>query len=71
MNNGLFGIFKKINFSSIVSSTSNTLNVIKKIIPVYKEIRPFTSKEKRIIPIENKPIEKKESSYDNSITFFQ
>lgn len=72
MNNNIFSIFKKINISSIASTTSNTLNVIKKIIPIYKEIRPYATKEKKLIDImPNKEEKKEESSYDNSITFFQ
>ena len=39
---------KKINISSLLNSTGNILNVVKKTIPVYKEIRPFLSKEKKV-----------------------
>ncbi|MDD6272158.1 MAG: hypothetical protein PUA90_01385 [bacterium] len=71
----LSSILKSINISNIAKSTSNTLNVVKKIIPVYKEIKPFITKEKSIF---NKDEQKKESNittsndneYNDSLTFF-
>ncbi|MGM9877023.1 MAG: hypothetical protein ACI33S_00075 [Bacilli bacterium] len=71
----LSSILKSINISNIAKNTSNTLNVVKKIIPVYKEIRPFITKEKSIF---NKDEQKKESNitisndneYNDSLTFF-
>ena len=71
----LSSMLKSINISSIAKSTSNTLNVVKKIIPVYKEIKPFITKEKSIF---NKDEQKKESNittsndneYNDSLTFF-
>jgi hypothetical protein len=62
--------FKGINLSKIVSTTNKTLNVIKKSIPVYKEIRPFISKEKKLIPEIKESNETRETKYDNNITFF-
>ena len=47
-----------------------TLNVVKKSIPVYKEIRPFISKEKKLIPEIKESNETREPKYDNNITFF-
>lgn len=67
-----FNLLKNVNISSIIKSASGTLNVVKKIIPLYKEVRPFFSKEKTIF--ESKPIKKEsieEPKYNNSITFFQ
>ena len=71
----LSSMLKSINISNIAKSTSNTLNVVKKIIPVYKEIKPFITKEKSIF---NKDEQKKESNittsndneYNDSLTFF-
>ena len=40
MNMNILSFIKNIKISSIISGTSKTLNVIKKSIPVYKEIRP-------------------------------
>ena len=61
---------KAINLSKIVSTTNKTLNVVKKSIPVYKEIRPFISKEKKLVPEIKESNETRESKYDNNITFF-
>lgn len=71
MNNNILSIFKKINISKVASTTSNTLNVIKKVIPIYREIKPFTTREKKLISSNNTIEKKEEPSYDNSITFFQ
>ena len=65
-------IFKNFNFSSILNNASNILNVVKKTIPVYKELKPFLNKEKRIIEkneIKKESIESPE--YNDSLTFFQ
>ena len=81
MNYNLLNLFKNINLSNIVSNTSKTLNVIKKSIPVYKEIRPYINKEKSLFKApkdENideikmsKPLKSEEkSSYNDSLTFF-
>ena len=61
---------KNINLSKIVSANNKTLNVVKKSIPVYKEIRPFISKEKKLIPEIKESNETREPKYDNNITFF-
>lgn len=68
-----FNILKNINLSNIISYSSKTLNVIKKTIPVYKEIRPYITKEKTIINkdlIQNKEGSTKPPSYNNNLTFF-
>ena len=62
--------FNISNISNIAKSTSGVLNVLKKTIPVYKEIKPVLSKKsikKNIEPI------KKESNleYNDSLTFFK
>lgn len=67
-------IFKNINISSIANNASNILNVIKKTIPVYKEIKPIISKEKKSKNFNvNISQNKKESNieYNDSLTFFQ
>ena len=63
---------KNISFSSILNSTGSALNIVKKTIPVYKELRPFLSKEKKIIETNEIKKESKEpSEYNDSLTFFQ
>jgi hypothetical protein len=72
MNLNFLNIF---SFSSILSGFNKTLGVIKKSIPVYKEIRPYISKEKSLfkkdneISLSNKP--SKSNKYNDSLTFFQ
>lgn len=67
----LNSLIKSINISSLVKGTSNTLNVIKKIIPVYKEVKPFLSKEKKIFETTKKEsIESNKSEFNDSLTFF-
>lgn len=82
MNTNILNILKQINISKILGGTSKTLNIIKKSIPVYKEIRPYVRKEKTFfkkddlnenidIIKESKPLRTKEpSSYNDSLTFF-
>ena len=48
--------FNISNISNIAKSTSGVLNVLKKTIPVYKEIKPVFSKKSIIKNIE--PIKK-------------
>lgn len=63
---------KKINISSLLNSTGNILNVVKKTIPVYKEIRPFLSKEKKVFETQELKKESNEpTEYNDSLTFFQ
>lgn len=75
----LLNIIKKLNLNSIVSNTNKTLNTVKKVIPVYKEVRPYIKKEKSLFnksDIDNKIIETKSNvpnkSYieNDSLTFF-
>ena len=77
MNFNILNIIKNINISSIISNTNKTLTIIKKSIPVYKEIRPYMNKEKSIFKkeestqIDEKPIKKeREIKYNDSLTFF-
>ncbi len=66
-----------INLSSILGGFNKTLNVVKKSIPVYKEIRPYLNKEKSLFKnnedtILNKPNNHtKSSEYNENLTFFQ
>lgn len=79
MNSNLLGILKGIKISSVISSTNKTLGVVKKIIPVYKEIRPYVNHEKSLFKKEDKILDNiKESnevdvrndSYNDTLTFF-
>lgn len=72
MNSSILKFIKNINISSIAKNTGNTLNVVKKIIPVYKEIRPYVSKEKTIFKKEEIKKESIENpKYNDSLTFFK
>ncbi len=79
MNSNLLGILKGIKISSVISGTNKTLGVVKKIIPVYKEIRPYVNHEKSLFKKEDKVLDNiKESnevdvrndSYNDTLTFF-
>ena len=80
MNYNFINIFKNINLSNIVSTTNKTLNVIKKSIPVYKEIRPYVNKEKSLFKKKDdlkdeikmsKPLKvENNTTYNDSLTFF-
>ena len=80
MNSNLLGLLKGIKLSSIVSNTNKTLGVVRKIIPVYKEVRPYVTHEKSLFKNDSKTenIIKKESdevdvrndSYNDTLTFF-
>ena len=48
MNQDFLSIFKNINLSSIMGGANKTLGVIKKTIPVYREVKPYLLKEKSI-----------------------
>jgi len=73
----LSNVLKKINLSSVVSGTNKTLKTIKKAIPVYKEIRPYIRKEKKLFNKEDlvqeneNKIDIKEKEYNDNLTFFQ
>ena len=81
MNSELLSIFKKINISSIASTANKTLGVIKKTIPVYKEVKPYLLREKSIFKKkenvlldevkESSVSEDRSSSYNDTLTFFQ
>ena len=82
MNSELLSIFKNINISSIASTANKTLSVIKKTIPVYKEVKPYILREKSIfkkkeeslvdeIKESNVSLEDRSSSYNDTLTFFQ
>lgn len=79
MNSNLLGILKGIKISSVISGTNKTLGVVKKIIPVYKEIRPYVNHEKSLFKKDDKVLDNiKESndvdvrndSYNDTLTFF-
>ena len=82
MNTELLSIFKKIDISSIASTANKTLGVIKKSIPVYKEVKPYLLREKSIFKKNEDPLldeikeskvphEDRISSYNDTLTFFQ
>lgn len=69
-----FNFLNNLNLSSMLGNINKTLNVVKKSIPVYKEIRPYINKEKSLFKtteksdISNKP--NKENNYNDNLTFF-
>lgn len=83
MNFNILNALKSIDLTSIIKNTNKTLNVVKKSIPVYREIRPYIKKEKKLF--NNKPKDTefdeikmskplkvdKEPTYNDSLTFFQ
>lgn len=84
MNQDFLSIFKNINLSSIMGGANKTLSVIKKSIPVYREVKPYLLREKSIFSKnkimnavdeikESKPIktEDRSVSYNDTLTFFQ
>lgn len=83
MSLNITSLLKTINISSIASNTNKTLNIIKKSIPVYKEVRPYFNREKSIFKKpknelideikESKSLKvNKEITYNNdNLTFFQ
>lgn len=81
MNSELLSIFKNINVSSIANTANKTLGVIKKTIPVYKEVKPYLLREKSIFKKKEEPLideikesnvsEDRSSSYNDTLTFFQ
>lgn len=84
MNQDFLSIFKSINLSSIMSGANKTLGVIKKTIPIYREVKPYLLREKSIFSKkkttdvvdeikESKPIkdENRSVSYNDTLTFFQ
>ena len=82
MNFNILDLLKNINISKLAANTSKTLNIIKKSIPVYKEIRPYTTHEKSLFKKNNireldeikesKPIKSNDkTTINDSLTFFQ
>jgi len=82
MNFNLLNLIKGIKISDIASGANKTLNVIKKSIPVYKEIRPYVNREKSLFKNNNKikdideikeskPLKSNnKTTYNDSLTFF-
>lgn len=79
MNSNILGLLKGIKISNIVSSTNKTLGVVRKIIPVYKEVRPYVTHEKSIfknvtktenIIKESDTSDVRNNSYNDTLTFF-
>ncbi len=83
MNIGIIELLKKINLSSIVSNTNKTLGIIKKTIPVYRQVKPYVTHEKTIfkkndtnsikdIIKESKPLKEESSTrFNDTLTFFK
>ena len=81
MNFNILNLIKNINISNIISTTNKSLNIVKKSIPVYREIRPYIRKEKSVFKLKNdenideikmsKPLKvDRKNTYNDSLTFF-
>lgn len=84
MNFQLLDFLKKLNLSNVVANTNKTLNIIKKTIPVYREVKPYITREKSFFKKnenlpqidhikESKPLkdETRSSNFNDTLTFFQ
>lgn len=73
MNNDIFGFLKKNNLNNITSNINKSLNIVRKSIPIYKEVRPYFLREKSLFKNENIKKESKEEldSTNSNLTFFQ
>lgn len=73
MNNDIFGFLKKINLNNITSNINKSLNIVRKSIPIYKEVRPYFLREKSLFKNENIKKESNEEldSTNSNLTFFQ
>ena len=81
MNYNLLNFIKNISFSNILNTTNRSLNIVKKSIPVYRELRPYIRKEKTIFKVKkdenideikmSKPLKSyKKTEFNDSLTFF-
>lgn len=70
----IFGGIKGINFSSIVSGTGKTLNVINQTIPLVKQVKPVIKNAKTMFKVMNEfkrvdaPITDNVSNIKNKVT---
>ncbi len=81
MNLSILDILKNLNLSNIVSNTNKTLGIIKKTIPVYRQIKPYITHEKSFLKKDKEITNKlKESNiinneinhtYNDTLTFFK
>ena len=84
MNINFLSILKNFNLSSIVSNTNKTLGIIKKSIPVYRQVKPYVTKEKSFFKKqethnlidtikESKPLKDERTSpnFNDTLTFFK
>ena len=81
MNFNILELIKKINLSNIVTNTNKTLGIVKKSIPVYRQVKPYITKEKTIfkrneikdITKESKSLKniKNDNNFNDTLTFFK
>ncbi len=84
MNLNILELFKKINLNNVVSNTNKTLGIIKKSIPIYRQVKPYVTREKiffkkneineiKDIIKESKPLKeiKHETNFNDTLTFFK
>ncbi len=84
MNLDFLNILKKINLSNIMNHTNKTLGVIKKSIPLYRQVKPYVTHEKSFFKPkeslelidkikESKPLkdERTHPKFNDTLTFFK
>jgi hypothetical protein len=83
MNISIIDLLKKINLSNVISNTNKTLGIIKKTIPVYRQVKPYMTHEKSFLKKnvtnelvdkikESKPLKEEiKSYYNDTLTFFK
>ncbi len=84
MNINILDLIKKINLSNIVSNTNKTLGIIKKSIPVYRQVKPYVTHEKTFFKQKDSTNivdkikesttlkdEKHSSNFNDTLTFFK
>ena len=76
MNFNLIELLKKINLNNIVTNTNKTLGIVKKSIPVYRQIKPYVTREKSIFKKPNnlniiKESNNQDNKYNDTLTFFK
>jgi hypothetical protein len=83
MNFNVIELLKKINLNNVISNTNKTLGIIKKSIPVYRQVKPYVTREKSLLKKntseinniikESKSLEnfEKNTTFNDTLTFFR
>ncbi|MBQ6285369.1 MAG: hypothetical protein IJK67_03555 [Bacilli bacterium] len=80
MNLSILELFKKLSLSNIISNTNKTLGIIKKTIPVYRQVKPYMTHEKSLFKKDDSNIIKESkilkdehtrTNFNDTLTFFK